>query len=104
MEDEQSKRTIIYSTSGLISLVTGLLLSLINTSFGVHSGEILIWTLFLFIVIVIIPTVLFIKSILSISKLEPEKTKIRLYSITLTSMLGVGLTITIVAALIFINK
>ena len=104
MEGDQTKRAIKYSTSGLISLVTGLLLSLINTSFGVHSGEILIWILFLSIIILGIPTVFFIKSILILSKAERERTKARLYSITLTSVLGVGLTITIVASLIFSNK
>lgn len=91
---KNERRVITYSTIGLVSLAIGLILSLINTGFGVHSGAILIWILFLGITIFAIPTILLFLSIYNIRTLGQEKSKVKTYSISITSILGLGLLIT----------
>ena len=101
---KEETKSIIYSSIGLISLAAGLLLGLINTGFGVHSGEFLIWLLFLVITIFVLPLVFFLLSIYALRTLGQGKTKIKTYSIAVMSILGAGLVVTTITTLVFMNN
>jgi|GEM_PF-6412564 len=91
---KKEKRAIIFSTIGLISLAIGLLLSSFPVVFGVSSpGLMIIWQLVRGIIVFAVPTPLFFLSIYAIKTLGREKSKIRTYSIAVTTLLGLGLFI-----------
>jgi hypothetical protein len=89
------QNTIIYPLSGLLCLVIGVVI--ITSGLNVHSGEIFLWLLGIFGFLFSFPAILFAKSIQILKRPEmQEKSKIRYYSIVLTTGLGL-FWITIIA-------
>jgi amino acid transporter len=99
MKIDTYAKGIYYPALGLASILIASLMGISSAGFNVHSGEIFIWILGLLIFGMIVPLVLFVKSLEIVRyKSWPEKSKIKVYSIVLTYSLG----IIIVGLLIFL--
>lgn len=96
MEEKEIKidrKGIYYPALGLTSILTAYLIGISSTGLNVHSGEIFIWILVLLTLGIIVPIILFVKSLEIVRyKLGQEKSKIKAYSIVLTYSLGTILT------------
>ena len=92
MEQKEIRITgkgIYYPVLGIISILTSYLIGISSTGLNVHSGKIFIWVLILLTLGVIVPTILFVKSLEIVRyKLGQEKSKIKTYSVVLTYSLG----------------
>lgn len=83
------KRGIVYPLGGLLSLLVGLVI--INAGLDVHSGEIFLWLVGIFGFLLVLPIILFVRSIqMLIGKLRYEESKIKNYTVIFTFLLGLS--------------
>ena len=85
-----NRKGIYYPVLGLTSILISYLVAISSTGLNVHSGEIFIWILILLTLGVIVPIMLFVKSLEIVRfKLGQEESKVKTYSILLTYCLGI---------------
>jgi hypothetical protein len=108
MEDNKPRIfnvSIFYSTIGLVSVFISYIVANTPSSVNVHSGEIFIWILILLIFSIIIPTILLIKSVRTLTNnLAQAKTNVKTYSIISTIALGVSIALVIITLIWTILK